>query len=130
MFHCEKLVQTQEVKLTNKSVSPLLPPSPSEGVGPSGVFNTELFTLKLWQLVNYGSGLPTLALVALEVTVPVGCDSPYLPISVSSLADSSSPCALTSLMDLGRVIYLQCVKLIIILTTRREWHASYVQDWK
>lgn len=42
------------------------------------------------------------------------------------MADSSSPHDLTSLIDLGRVLYLQCVKLIIILTSRTEWHASYM----
>lgn len=68
-----------------------------------------------------------LALVSMEVTVPVSWDSLYLPVSLSNLGDSSFPCDLISLVDLGRIIDLQYVKLF---TIRTEWQASYMQDWK
>lgn len=44
-------------------------------------FNSELSTLSLWELVNYSSVFPTLALVPVEVSVS---DSLYLPVHLSN----------------------------------------------
>ena len=48
--------------------------------------------------------VPTLALVPVEVSAPVGCDSLYLPVFLSNVGGRGLSCDLTSLTDLRRVV--------------------------
>ena len=68
---------------------------------------------------NYSLGFPTLALVLAEVSTPVSCDSPYLPVSlIWETAVYPMTYDLTSLKHLRRnVDFLVCSAFYLLL----EW---------
>lgn len=55
-----------------------------------------------------------LAICHLYIRFPTTWDALYLPVCVSDFMSNTLPCDLSRLMDLRRVVYVQCVQLFLV----------------
>jgi hypothetical protein len=100
----------------------------SQSMGLSlGVFNSDLSTLNL---INYSSSFPIPAFIPAEVSVQIILNFLYLP-DFPNLGVVISPCGLTSLMDLRRVVNFQFVQFFYLLSGwNSDFQAFYMQRQK